>query len=96
MDLLNYPIGEDGIPAREASMEQLSEEAAVTTDPETKKRLEEVAHWRAFFNEFHGKIEDGLSGQMDADNLDMVVKILAWETQSIIETMLKEGRAVPI
>jgi len=95
MDLLNYPIGEDGIPAREASMEQLRNESEKTTDPDTKQRLEEVAHWRAFFNEFHSKIENGLSGQMDADNLDMVVKILAWESQSIIENILNEGRSIP-
>ena len=95
MDLLNYPIGEDGIPAREASMDQLREESENTTDPVTKQRLEEAAYWRAFFNEFHGKIENGLSGQMDADNLDMVVKILAWESQSIIENILRDGRSIP-
>lgn len=95
MDLRDYPISEDGIPAREASMGQLREEAEKTDDPEIGQRLEEVASWRAFFNEFHDKIDDGLSGQMDADNLDMVRKILAWESQSIIESILKEGGSPP-
>ena len=95
MDLRDYPIGEDEIPAREANLDQLRQEAEKAEDPAIGQRLKEVANWRAFFNEFHDRIENNLSGQMDADNLDMVRKIFAWETQSIIETMLKEGRAVP-
>ena len=95
MDLRDYPIGEDEIPAREANLDQLRESAEQAEDPATGERLMEAANWRAFFNELHDRIEEGLSGQMDADNLDLVRKILAWETQSIIETILKEGRTVP-
>jgi len=96
MDLRDYPIGEDGIPAREANLNQLREAAEKAEDQDARERLLEVANWRAFFNEFHDRIENNLSGQMDADNLDMVRKIFAWETQSIIETILKEGRTVPL
>jgi hypothetical protein len=92
MDLRDYPIGEDMIPAREASLDQLREAAASDEDPAVAQRLHDVANWRAFFNEFHDRIETGLSEQMNGDNLDMVRKILAWETQSIIETILQEGR----
>ena len=95
MDLRDYPIGEDEIPAREANLDQLREAAEQAEDQATGQRLNEAANWRAFFNEFHDRIENNLSGQMDADNLDMVRKIFAWETQSIIENMLKEGRTVP-
>ena len=95
MDLRDYPIGEDEIPAREANLDQLREAAEQAEDQATGQRLNEAANWRAFFNEFHDRIENNLSGQMDADNLDLVRKIFAWETQSIIENMLKEGRTVP-
>ena len=95
MDLRDYPIGEDGIPAREASLDQLRAAADEASDDTIARRFREAANWRAFFNEFHEKIYDGLTGQMDGDNLDMVRKILAWETQSVIENMLKEGPSTP-
>jgi hypothetical protein len=95
MDLRDYPIGEDAIPAREANLDQLREAAEEAEDQAIGDRLKEVANWRAFFKELHDRIDNSLSGQMDADNLDMVRKILAWETQSIIETVLKEGQTLP-
>ena len=91
MDLRDYPIGEDQIPARQATKEQLLEEVERTADSETKRRLQETAKWREFFEDLHGRIVDGLSGNMDAENLDMVQKLLDWETQSVIEKLLKEG-----
>jgi hypothetical protein len=91
MDLRDYPIGEDQIPARQATREQLLEEVAKTADSETKRRLQETANWREFFHDLHGRIVDGLTENMDAENLDMVQKLLDWETQSVIEKLLKEG-----
>jgi hypothetical protein len=91
MDLRDYPIGEDQIPARQATKEQLLEEVEATTDSETKRRLQETANWRDFFEDLHGRIVEGLSENMDEENLSMVQKLLDWETQSVIEKVLKEG-----
>lgn len=89
MDLREYPIGDDKVPAKDATSVQLREEAERTEDPEQKLKLNEVANWREFLEDLHRRILDGLSDTLGEDEHDMVKKLLEWETQSVVEHILE-------
>lgn len=95
MDLREYPIGEEQIPAQQATCEQLRMEADRTEDPRIGSRLMDAANWREFFEDFHNRIISGLEEQMNDINLDLVKKLLDWEKQSAVENSLKEGSGPP-
>jgi len=89
MDHREYPIGDDKVPAKNATSVQLREEAEITDDPEMKRRLKEVANWREFLEDLHRSILDGLADKLGEEDHVMVKKLLEWETQSVVEHVLE-------
>ena len=91
MDLRDYLVGEERVPARQATSIQLRAEADKTEDPDLKKRLQEAANWREFFEDLHDRILDTFTDKIDSGDREMVQKLLDWETQLSVEYVLEEG-----
>jgi hypothetical protein len=96
MNYKDYPIGEEKIPARVATCEQLREEAERTENRELKARLIQAANWKEFFEDFHNRIIDTLNDKIDSIDRDVIKNLLEWEVQLSIEHILEDGTTISI
>jgi hypothetical protein len=96
MDLRDYPIGEEKIPAQKATCAQLREEAERSDDPQLKERLVQAANWREFFEDLHNRIIDTLADKIDSIDRGVIQDLLEWEIQLSVEHILKNGKTISI